>query len=304
MASEDRSLAEWAASDIGDEPAPVPAPPEPPKPEEPAPVEVPDPAEEAAVEAPEGEEPAVVEAEPEPVLPAAAKAKKPEPLPKWMRDRLAEQTAKQREAERLAADAEARALAFQAELEAIRKRVDSGEPIAEPSRASPGPDYVPRADLDRRAAEIAQMNAFNASADQAYYAGKAAYKDFDAALEPLTQMGALSRLDFQQAALETGHGHEVLYALGSDPDRASQILGYLKSGNPVKAGIEMDRIARDIAVQKAAAAKPKRAPVSQAPAPIRPVGGSALPVVDLERADDETFDRELTRMLHGFGWGR
>ena len=42
------------------------------------------------MEAPEGEEPAVVEElGPSLSLPAAAKAKKPEPLPKWMRDRLA-----------------------------------------------------------------------------------------------------------------------------------------------------------------------------------------------------------------------
>jgi len=161
---------------------------------------------------------------------------------------------------------------------------------------------VPRSEIEARAIELARVQAHNAAADQAYFAGKAAYKDFDAALEPLQHMGAIGRVDFQEAALATGNAADVLYALGSDPDKASQILGYLKSGNAVKAGIEMDRIARAAEAAKVAAAKPKKTPVSQAPAPIKPVGGSALPIVDLERADDATFDKEFSKVMHGLGW--
>jgi hypothetical protein len=94
----------------------------------------------------------------------------------------------------------------------------------------------------------------------------------------------------------------VLYELGTDPDRASQILGYLRTGNTAKATAEMTKIAMGVEQRKSVAARPKKTPVSQVPAPIRPVGGSALPAVDLEKADDETFDRELSKMLAAKGW--
>jgi HAMP domain-containing protein len=300
MSDDGRALAEWAAKDIGEEPAPAPEPvaaaPEP----EPAVAVADEPiVAEAAVEPPAPEEPAV-EAEP---APEPAKSKKAVPLPAWMKDRLAEQTAKQREAERLANEAEARAKVFQAELEELRKRVASGDNSPEPARApAPNGDYVPRSEVERLATEKARMDAFNASADQAYFAGKAAYKDFDDALQPLTAMGALQRMDFQEAALATGAASDVLYELGTDPDRASQILGYLKSGNTAKATAEMTKIALSVEGRKVEAAKPKKTAVSQVPAPIRPVGGSALPTVDMEKADDATFDRELSKMLAAKGW--
>ncbi len=299
MSDDDRALAEWAAKDIGEEPV-AQAAVEPPKPDP-----VPEPVDEPVAAEAAGEPAVAAEPEPEPEpTPEPIKARKPAPLPAWMRDRLAEQTAKQREAERLAADAEARAKALQAEMEDMRKRFASGDG-AQPETGrpvSPGSDYVPRSEVERMATEKAKADAFNASADQAYFAGKAAYKDFDEALQPLTMMGALQRMDFQEAALATGSAPDVLYELGSDPDRASQILGYLKAGQAAKATAEMTKIALGVEQRKAAAAKPKKTPVSQVPAPIRAVGGSALPTVDLEKADDETFDREFSKMLASKGW--
>ena len=259
-------------------------------------------------------------AEPEPGEnpPAAAEpvkpAKKPvAPLPAWMKDRLAEQTAKQRDAERLAAEAKARADVAEAELAELRKRGASRE--APPAaKETPGADFVPRTQVEARAAEIARMNAFNASADQAYFAGKAAYEDWDVALQSLGPDGvnALNRMDFQEAALATGAAHDVLHALGSDPDRANQIVGYLKAGHVAKATAEMTRIADAVVARKAeeakkeeaaaAAAKGKKTPVSAVPPPIRPVGGSALPTVDLDKADDEQFDSVFAPMMKKLGW--
>jgi|SRR6185312_15150759 len=297
MSDEDRSLAEWVAKDVGDEPraaATEPVEPVAPVAEAVEPAEGAEPVAEPVV----AEEP---EADPEPA-PEPVKAKKVTPLPAWMKERLAEQTAKQREAERLAADAEARAKAAMAELEVLRKQHASGETHAPNLSPAPGGDYVPRSEVEKLATEKARMDAFNAQADQAYFAGKASYKDFDEALQPLTAMGALQRMDFQEAALATGAASDVLYELGTDPDRASQILGYLRTGNTAKATAEMTKIAISIEQRKAAATKPKKTPVSQVPAPIRPVGGSAMPTVDLEKADDATFDRELSKMLAAKGW--
>jgi hypothetical protein len=225
-----------------------------------------------------------------------------------MKDRLAEQTAKQRDAERAAAEAKARADVAEAELAELRKRGASGD--APPAaKDTPGADFVPRTQVEARAAEIARMDAFNASADQAYFAGKAAYKeDFDAALQPLQAMGAMQRMDFQEAALATGSAHDVLFELGSNPDKASEILSHFRAGRVAKATAEMTRIADSVTTRKAAeeaaaaAAKGKKTPVSAVPPPIRPVGGSALPTVDLDKADDDAFDSVFAPMMKKLGW--
>lgn len=239
----------------------------------------------------------------------APKPRKPvKPLEPWIKERLAEQTAKQRDAERKEAEARARAEVAEAELAELRKRGVGGD-TALPAKDPPGADFVPRTQVEARAAEIARMDAFNASADQAYFAGKAAYKEeFDAALQPLQAMGAMQRMDFQEAALATGAAHDVLFELGSDPDKASEILGYLKTGRVAKATAEMTRLADKVKAQKAteeaavAAAKGKKTPVSAVPPPIRPVGGSALPAVDLDKADDEQFDSVFAPMMKKLGW--
>lgn len=277
-----------------------------------APGETPEaPAEAAAVVA-EGEAPPAVVEEPAAEAPPVVEAPKPkkavQPLPTWMKDRFAEQTARQRDAERAATEARARADVAEAELAELRKRGATGE--APPARKdAPSADFVPRTEVEARAAEIARMDAFNSQADQAYFAGKAAYKeDFDAALQPLQAMGAMQRMDFQEAALATGAAHDVLFELGSDPDKASEILGHLKAGRVAKATAEMTRVADAVAARKAAedaaakAKKGKTTEISKVPAPIRPVGGSALPMVDLEKADDETFDRELSGVMRKLGW--
>ncbi len=252
-------------------------------------------------------------AETPPPAEAAKPAKKPvAPLPSWMKDRLAEQTAKQRDAERAAAEARARADVAEAELAEWRKRGASGEPPP-PAKDTPGADFVPRTEVEARAAELARNNAFDAQADQAYFAGKAAYKDdFDAALQPLQAMGAIQRRDFQEAALATGAAHDVLFELGSDPDKASEILGHFRRGNTAKATAEMTRIADAVAARKAgeakkaeedaAKAKGKKTPTSAVPPPIRPVGGSALPTIDLDKADDEQFDSVFAPMMKKLGW--
>ena len=244
---------------------------------------------------------------PPPAEPVKSK-KAVSPLPAWMKDRLAEQTAKQRDAERAAAEAKARADVAEAELAELRKRGTGGDAPPSPKDA-PGTDFVPRTQVEARAAEIARMDAFNASADQAYFAGKAAYKeDFDTALQPLQEMGALNRVDFQEAALATGAAHDVLFELGSDPDKASQILRDLKAGRVAKATAEMTRIADKVKAQKAAdeaaasAAKGKKTATSAVPAPIRPVGGSALPAIDLDKADDDAFDSVFAPMMKRLGW--
>jgi hypothetical protein len=311
---DNRSLAAWAASDIADEP--VAAAPAPVAPVAAAPEPVIEPVAEPVAEVPEpvASTPAIVtdddepEAKPEPEHKPEGSQKKPKAMEPWMKDRLAEQTAKQREAERQATEAIARQRVLEAELETLRRRPPApdaaeaamGDAPAAASGAVPA-GYVPAERVQEEASRIAAQQSFDAQANAAYHTGKESYSDFDEALQPLQAMGAIQRRDFQEAALATDAASDVLYHLGSNPNEASKILGFLKAGQSAKAVSEMTKIAMSLNAEKAAS-KAVRAKPSAAPAPIRPVGGSALPSVDLEKASDEEFTQGFDKMAKANGW--
>lgn len=293
---EDRGLAAWAAEGIEPEAAPAPEPAPEPVAEPEAVAEV----VETVAEATEADEP---EESPEPATDAGKPAKgKIKPIPPWVKDRLAEVTAKQRAAEAKAVEAEARALAAEARAEARERTSPEGEqPAKVGAKPSTQPGYVPASEVEARAVKIAAETAMNARADQTYYAGKAAYEDFDAAIAPLQEMGAFNRPEFYDAVFATDAPQDVIYHLGSNPNEASKIVGLLKSGNATKAAVEIARIEGRLAAQKAA---PKaNRPISKAPAPIKPVGGSAVPGdIAPEKMDDEAFDKEFFNLARTRGW--
>ena len=120
------------------------------------------------------------------------------------------------------------------------------------------------AEAERRAA-AAQ---FDADCNAAAAAGKAAYReDFDAALKNLKALGALNEQALQ-TIIATGEGPRLLYELGSKPEEAQQLL----SLPPSKLAIELGK----------RAARPK----SNAPAPIKPLDGSAR--ASAEPRDDDS----------------
>lgn len=302
---DDKSLAAWAAQGAMDEaPAAVIAPV--------IVTEVPETPTEPVIEPVISEIVADPEAPPAEIIPdpkpaGATPAKKPTPLPPWMQVRLAEQTAKQREAERQAQEAVARAQVAEAELATLRQRAANPDaaPVVDPARVDPRQapaGFVPESEVEARAERKASERAFNAQADAAYYAGKESYADFDDALKPLHAIDALGRRDFQEAALATEAAPDVLYYLGCNPDEASKILGDLKAGNTAKATAQMTKIALTVGAQKEAAKKAAAPKPSNAPAPIRPVGGSALPVVELEKLSDDDFTAEFDKKAKAAGW--
>jgi hypothetical protein len=303
MTDENRSLAEWAASEANDGHPVVEAP----APE--IPEHIPEPAVEEVPIVEEAPVDGSVEAQPESVVeetPAEpVPQKKPQPLPKWMKDRLAEITAKQHEADRRAAEEKARADASEAALEALRRKAAAGEPLSPDPVVEPAPKapdgFVPATEVDSRARQIAAEQAFNARADASYHEGKKVYPDFDDAVGTLAAMSAIQRRDFQEAALATGAAHDVIYHLGSNPEEAQAVLSDLASGSIAKATAEMTKIATKIAASKSARPTPKNE-ISAAPAPIRPVGGSAVPHVDLDKASDDDFTTELDKRARAHGW--
>jgi hypothetical protein len=307
---------------------------------EPVPAE-PAPAEDSPPTPPPTPPTEVVAAEPEPEPePTAAPAPTPapakgkiQPLPEWMKDRLGESTAKQRAAEAKAAEEEARAKVLEAENRALRDRLAAGgvtppEPTPEPvppaaaaptpapaparaaapapapTPAAPPAGFVPISQVQAEAARIAAENAFNEKANAAYEAGLKAYPDFKEAVGILQEVGLAGRVDFQQAAMATGSMADVIHHLGSNPDEANRIRLSLAAGDTAKAVADMTKIAISIDAQKAArlVAETRKPKSSAAPAPIRPVGGSALPPqVDMDKLGDDEFTVELNKMLREKG---
>jgi hypothetical protein len=97
----------------------------------------------------------------------------------------------------------------------------------------PTPDGVPQArprtyteaEVADRVQWEARNIAFNEQCNTLYNAGCAAHPDFPQVLTQLRQMvgGQLPR-EFVEAAMKTKSPHEVIYALGKDPAKASSVM--------------------------------------------------------------------------------
>lgn len=319
--SEDRGLAEWAAQGALDDTPALPNALSPPAATtDPTPIVTP-PAPVATADdlAPQddgtptpSDAPAPQDHTPE-VVPPKAKVK---PLDPWVKDRIADEAAKRREAERIAKAAADENKALREQLLALTGQptpaptpdpapVPSAPRPIQPANTQPQPGFADPNDFDARvqveAARIAAQAVHVEQANKAYEAGVAAYPDFKDAVGVLHAMGIVQREDFQRAAMATGEMPAVIHFLGANPDQADTILRSLNSGDTTKAVASMTRIAIQEGAQQAAklaAAKtPKRA--SQAPAPIAPVSGTALPpTVDLDKLDDDSFDAEFGKMAN------
>jgi hypothetical protein len=257
---------------------------------------VPEPVAPAPVVEAAAEEPVVeAVAEPEsPAEPIAEPETKKAPMPSWLKDRLAEESGKRHEAQRVAEEARKQNEVLQATIEALRKGQAPVEGVVPPL---PQPGYVPESEIERRAVSIAAQRAHDEACNKAVDDGKAAYKDFETAMEPLRMIGAVNSHEFREAALATGAPADVLYYLGNNPDQAAAIYRDMQSGQSSRGVAAMTRIAMEVAAKKAA---PRV--VSKAPAPIKPVGGSATPVVDLEKMPMDDFSGEFDKKAAARGW--
>ena len=176
---------------------------------------------------------------------------KPKRTP-WFEKRMAEITREKWEARREAEELRAQLSRFQQPVE------------QDPNQ----PRQLTEADFQRAveaaAAQKLSQSQFDAECNAAYQKGAKEYADFDTALSNFRMLGGLPP-HMAEAAIATGEGHKVLYALGKDPDRAAEIM----SLPPVRMAVELAKLAN--APAKAAAPKP----VSNAPPPVRPVDGAA-----------------------------
>lgn len=162
--------------------------------------------------------------------------------------------------------------ATQAELDAARRENETYRRLIE-AQQNGKPVQLPQQQQDTRdpqelAQQIVRQQAFDARCNDAYTQGKAEFSDFDDSIKSLQLLGQIPQ-EFLEAVTSMEKPHAVLYALAGDLDNAARIL----SLSPVAQGRELERLAQK-------AGTPKTQPVSNAPAPITPVGGSSTVEAD------------------------
>ena len=142
--------------------------------------------------------------------------------------------------------------------------------------------------------------AFNKACNDLFAKGSEEYGEFRADVDRLNSVGAGNNRAFLQAVSNLPDGHKVYHTLAEDLDEAHRIM-QLGQTDPVRMITELARMA----VAPAAGAQEARGqrPVSQAPPPVRPVGGASrsrrmedMPIADWVRERDR---QEVERRKRG-----
>lgn len=247
----------------------------------------------AAAETPEPDDAKPAEPDPASEAGKALAGKK-----RTLQARIDELTREKHDSKREADAAKAELLVMRAELAALK----SGKPAADPPPAQPvttppqslsGKPKPTQAEYDSYEDYIealtewktdeklavaraeAQAQAAHRGAEQAlheiYTRGRSAHADFDALLEQQAAAGVRWSPFVTQTVLQSENGHDIAYALAKDPETALRLSSIQHVG---QAGIEMGKF---LARLDAANSGPATvaAPVTTAPAPIKPVGGTS-----------------------------
>jgi len=142
--------------------------------------------------------------------------------------------------------------------------------------------------------------AFNKACNDLFAKGSEEYGEFRADVDRLNSVGAGNNRAFLQAVSSLPDGHKVYHTLAEDLDEAHRIM-QLGQTDPVRMITELARMA----VAPAGSAQEGRGqrPVSQAPPPVRPVGGASrnrrmedMPIADWVRERDR---QEVERRKRG-----
>lgn len=209
---------------------------------------------------------------------------------------VAERWAERRRAE--AAEQQSRLL--QEQLNQTRQALQAqptvdadGNPVQPP--AQPIRREAPQ-DLQAMAAQIAAQNEFNKQVGEEVQRGRGVHQDFDQVAANLQRFGELPRT-FVEAALATGKGADVMYALGSDIAEADRIL----SMGPMQQAVALAQLAGGLKAPE----PPKK--VTSAAAPITPkVGGGSgkntpslddpnMPVADWIKLREKNLPKRASR---------
>lgn len=121
-------------------------------------------------------------------------------------------------------------------------------------------------DVRAEAKRLIQQEKFDDACNKVFDAGKTEFPDWDSSLRTFQMLGGASP-EFLEAVTAMDAGHKVLHHLGQNPETAERLL----SLPPLRMALELARLESTVGQ-----AKPK--PVSNAPAPINPIGGRSAPV--------------------------
>jgi len=210
----------------------------------------------------------------------------------WQK-RIDKITKDKHEALRRAEEAEAKAELYRQMAEGGTKPKDGGAPApANPNAQSqPTPPVFGTREyqeaVHQEAARIAEQQAFQSKFQSWEETGKKEYPDFVERCNALAQLGASERPDFVPALLDIDNGAKVAAKLAENPDEAIRILTL----PPTKMISELTKMGIE-----AGKAKPKA--TSKAPAPFKPIDGTAA-VTDEIMPDDseEEFYRKRAAQM-------
>lgn len=208
---------------------------------------------------------------PEGETPAEPEAPKPEGLPPEIQKRIDRENREKWEARREAEQWRQRAQEYE------RQRTQQG---------APADAAVEQAKQQLRLEQ--QQQDFNRQCNDVYRKGQAEYPDFDEAVRALNAVGWGNRPDALAMLTSLPDAHRAYRALAENLDNAGRVL----SLPPMQMAMELARMSHTGAPQNPAATPPAAAQngpgplpqVTQAPAPIRPVGGTT-------RAPDRPLDK-------------
>lgn len=167
-------------------------------------------------------------------------------------------------------------------LQETIKPVETPAETDEPVRS----DFKTQAEFDKAVRDEAtrqrNIDAFNARCNDVEAAGTKAFGDkWPKAKADLAMLDDAGRIpmDILTVALETDDPARVLYVLGNDIEKATELMGM----TPIKRAIAMDKIANT---------KPQERPQSRTPAPIDPLNGKGT---GNDRPSDRDSDEEWNR---------
>lgn len=217
-------------------------------------------------------------------------------------------------------DATARAEALARQLELANQTIAEFQALAGAGASKPAADAgapKPAAQrplspeqLQALVAQEAQNQNFNQRCNAEYAKGKEAHADYDQVVGALTKLSPISDprtgqpllpRSLVEAAVETGSGAEVLYALGRDSALADRIMTL----SPTAQAVEMAKLALKLEKSSASSAAGETGAgdtgaeaadaepqVSRAPAPVKPRAGASSPKPSWTPENTEQFSTE------------
>lgn len=207
--------------------------------------------------------------------------------PGWVRPRINEITREKHDAIRRAEAAEREA----ADLRAKLAQQAPGE--AQTPQAQPQP--VPDIDVlvQQQAARLLQQNEFNRRCNEVADKGATEFQDFQQTIQNFDVFGGLQP-DFLETVVELPDPHKILHHLGNNLEDYQRI----QTLPPVKKALALADLASKLNV------KPAQAPLSAAPAPVKPVGsGNPAPTVLSDNLSDEEWFKQrnatASRKIYG-----